>query len=162
MFGWNRAMLEGDTPDSRHLRSQSDIWWSQRLGYHVTPVGELQHVGTNLIRNHLHQDFWLFHIQREIKQHERVVVTDCRYENEARFLKELGAMFVWILRPPMPIWFNGSETNTEQIPLQLHTSETTWFRTGVSPDLVLENNFSSALEFQQHALPIAKDCFKMV
>lgn len=29
IFGWNREMLEGDTPESRAWREQPDKWWSE-------------------------------------------------------------------------------------------------------------------------------------
>ena len=38
MFGWDRAMLEGATPETRALREQVDQWWANRLGIpHLTP-----------------------------------------------------------------------------------------------------------------------------
>ena len=31
IFGWDRVLLEGNTPESRAFREMPDEWWSKRL-----------------------------------------------------------------------------------------------------------------------------------
>jgi hypothetical protein len=45
VFGWDRALLEGDTKESREFREKEDLWWSLRLGESVTPRKMLQKIG---------------------------------------------------------------------------------------------------------------------
>ena len=38
IFGWDRAMLEGDTDESRQWREQIDNYWSNETQMEVTPI----------------------------------------------------------------------------------------------------------------------------
>ena len=58
VFGWDRTLLEGRTSESREWRDQIDFWWSNRLGKQVTPRWVLQYWGTEVLRNHFHDDFF--------------------------------------------------------------------------------------------------------
>jgi len=60
IFGWPRALLEGDTVESREFRETPDMFWARKLGIdNFTPRLALQLVGTDVLRNHFHQDIWL-------------------------------------------------------------------------------------------------------
>ena len=37
LFGWDREMLEGDTPESREWREQPDEFWSEETDKTITP-----------------------------------------------------------------------------------------------------------------------------
>ena len=37
IFGWDRAMLEGDTNESREWREQVDEFWTKETGRTITP-----------------------------------------------------------------------------------------------------------------------------
>lgn len=51
VFGWNRDLLEGRSPESRKWREQVDEWWAERLGMpHLTPRWVLQYWGTEVAR----------------------------------------------------------------------------------------------------------------
>jgi broad-specificity NMP kinase len=47
IFGWDRAMLEGDTDVSRTWREQRDNFWSDETQMEVTPRLVLQLFGTD-------------------------------------------------------------------------------------------------------------------
>jgi hypothetical protein len=100
IFGWQRDMLEGSTLASREWREQPDEWWSSALGRIITPRKMLQEWGTDVGRNAFHSDIWILSAQRQILQNpnKKYVITDCRFENEARALKALGGKLIGIRR----------------------------------------------------------------
>lgn len=73
------------------------------LGSDWTPRRALQFVGTDLFRAQVDADVWVrVGIQRVralLSKSDVVVVTDARFENELRALKELGSLLVFIARP---------------------------------------------------------------
>ena len=107
VFGWNRQLLEGDTKESRDWRNQVDEWWSNRLGIEVTPRLALQLVGTNLFRNVLHRDIWVACLERRLytmlAQGKKVVVSDCRFQNELDAIKQAGGITIKIHRGMMDL-----------------------------------------------------------
>lgn len=76
--------------------------------YHpeLTPRAIMEWFGTDVVRAHLGPDFWIERLEPEIREaitkysatHENitVVVTDVRFENEARMLEKLGATMVYV------------------------------------------------------------------
>jgi len=60
IFGWPRPLLEGDTSESRDFRETPDIFWSRKTGIpNFTPRLALQLIGTDVMRNHFHEDIWM-------------------------------------------------------------------------------------------------------
>ena len=51
------------------------------------------------VRNIFHEDVWLNKVESELVSCRKAVITDCRYENEAKFLKKHGAVFVRVTSP---------------------------------------------------------------
>ena len=129
IFGWDRNMLEGATPESRLWREQVDEWWSQRLNIlNLTPRWVLQHLGTDILRDKFHPDIWIASLERkiiELSKENNIVITDCRFQNEMKILKRLGAKLVRIER-------NGNES------LYFHSSENSW--QNFDFDFIIENN----------------------
>ena len=68
IFGWPRQLLEGDSSESRKFRETEDKWWSKKLGFKITPRIAFQKIGTDLLRNHFHQDIWTLIIEKKIKE----------------------------------------------------------------------------------------------
>ena len=66
IFGWDREMLEGATSEAREAREVKDEWWSERLGYEVSPRSMLQFMGTEVMRDHLHSDIWSLATEKRI------------------------------------------------------------------------------------------------
>jgi hypothetical protein len=63
----------------------------------VTPREVLQFVGTDILR-HLRPTIWLELWQEEAERHERVVVTDCRFTNEAALVRALSGIVIRVRR----------------------------------------------------------------
>lgn len=58
----------------------------------------LQYLGTEGLRN-FQQDFWIRRMLQSLTGLSRVVITDCRFQNEVDLVHELGGTVVQILRP---------------------------------------------------------------
>ena len=95
LFGFDRAMLEGDTIEHRAIREQPDEFWSKKMGKDFTPRQALQILGTDLLRNQLHQNIWVDCLEKKLQTIDcNVLITDCRFRNEIDMLKNLNADFV--------------------------------------------------------------------
>lgn len=151
IFGWDRAMLEGDTAASRAWREQVDPWWAERLGIpHFTPRWAMQNVGTNILRRHLHPDLWLLGVERKIAAlppGSGVVLIDARFPNEIGLGRRLGGKVIRVKRGPEPEWFEvaraANEGDEEARWLmtehyKVHESEWAWI--GEPVDAVVEND----------------------
>ena len=85
LFNWDRAMLEGDTAESRAAREVVDEFWADQLGMpNFTPRLALQLLGTDVFRNHFHQDIWVLSVMARYKEDENVVISDARFPNEVQ------------------------------------------------------------------------------
>lgn len=110
IFGWDRKMLAGETPQDREIRETRDDYWSEKLGFEVTPRIVLQKLGTDCLRCHFHQNIWVDSLERKIRNTTKnVIITDCRFKNELDMLRKLGAIIVRVQRPPLPDWFEKVE-----------------------------------------------------
>ena len=95
VFSWPREMLEGDTPASRAWRETIDPFWTKKTEIDgFTPRKALQIVGTDLFRNRLYEDTWIDIVENKIakileaRPDARIVITDCRFENEIDLLQK--------------------------------------------------------------------------
>ena len=154
VFGWDRTMLEGRTKQAREWREQVDPWWAQRLGIpHLTPRFILQQWGTEVCRKNFHDDIWIASLENKLRNSkDDVVISDCRFSNEIRAIKQAGGIVVRVVRGAEPEWYdaavsvnrgpNGNSTwalsgrRLEQ--LGVHASETAWV--GTKFNVVLDNN----------------------
>lgn len=148
VFGWDRDMLEGRTQSSRDWREQVDPWWSNRLDMpHLTPRWVLQHWGTDVLRNHFHDDMWIASLENKLRtSKDNVVISDCRFPNEITGLKSQGAKIVWVQRGITPHWYDiasmanhGDTKAREWLHKEgIHASEYSW--AGTSFDEIIQNN----------------------
>ena len=143
IFNWDREMLEGITSESRIWREQEDIFWGERLGIpEFTPRLALQLLGTDVLRDHFHQDIWILSMESRIKKAPNgVVITDARFPNEIEIIRRLGGKVVQIKRGPDPEWWNVASKETERMPdlyPDIHASEYSWV--GVPPDYIILND----------------------
>jgi len=152
LFDWNRDMLEGTTPETRAQREVLDPFWSDKLKRDWSPRIALQQMGTEIMRNHLHNDIWILTLENKIRKLDKVVITDCRFPNEINFVKKHGE--VWVVeRGEVPNWcFNAREYNMgnakakalmeeareDPASLGIHASEWSWV--GVDATEELDNN----------------------
>jgi hypothetical protein len=109
VFGWNREYLEGSTTASRAWREQKDEWWSNRLGMEITPRWVLQCWGTEVCRNGFHTDIWVASVENKLRQaDDNIVITDCRFMNEIKAIKNIGGTTMRISRGQPPEWYDAA------------------------------------------------------
>ena len=154
VFGWDRELLEGSTPESRVWREQVDPWWAERLGMpNLTPRWVLQYWGTEVCRKSFHDDIWIAALENRLRQRTgHTVISDVRFPNEIQAIKNVGGRIIWIKRGDLPEWYNCAltENNTpedeqyiledhgqlmpQQYP-QIHSSEWAWVGTQFDADV---------------------------
>jgi len=148
VFGWDRQLLEGATPEAREWREQVDTWWAERLDMPtLTPRWVLQYWGTEVCRQGFHDDIWIASLEhRLLQQDSDVVISDVRFPNEVEVIKKAGGKVWWVQRGALPDWYpqgmlasNGYTDAVKQLEEQnIHISEWAWLQTVF--DLVLNNN----------------------
>ena len=108
IFGWPRHLLEGDTKESRDFREQPDVFWSEKLGYEMTPRKALQLMGTEAGRNVFGENLWVDSVFKKMydSQQSKFVITDVRFENEIEALRSVGGKVYLVHRGPAPAWFS--------------------------------------------------------
>lgn len=152
IFGWDREMLEGTTDEARKIREQPDEYWSSKLGRDITPRWVLQHLGTDVLRKHFHDNIWVFAAENKIRNlpHDRVIITDCRFPNELKMIRENSGTIIEVQRV-LPSWYHTAfkynllvESGIDGLILPsemegVHSSEYGWV--GINrPDYIVENN----------------------
>lgn len=134
IFGWDRALLEGDTAESRMWRERIDAYWSGKLGRAVTPRYILQFWGTEIMRGHFHDNIWIDSFATRYNG-GNIVISDTRFINEINTIKRLQGKVVLVRRAAIP-------TRTEMQERQIHQSEWDWI--GQQFDYELDNSASLA------------------
>lgn len=167
VFSWDRQMLDGITPESRGWREQRDEWWSDALGFDVTPRKILQLFGTEVGRS-FHKELWIRASERRllISPAPVAIFTDCRFGNEMTFIRsqQPGAI-VWVHREGVAELPGAlvSEIKTYS-PLSklaatplvhsgLHSSETSFLTEGadlINIVLLNDSSLSDLLDCVQH------------
>lgn len=112
LFGFDRKMLAGETPEDRVIREQPDKFWSEKMGKDFTPRFALQFLGTNLLRNQLHQNIWVDCLERKIMESDKnIVITDVRFPNEIDMIRNIGGEIWRVERGVLPDWFRKVENH---------------------------------------------------
>ena len=145
IFGWNRALLEGDTDASRTWREQPDVFWSKQFDRTFTPREALQKLGTEAGRNVFHADLWVSSLLRRT-QGKNTVVTDVRFKNEIVAIQKAGGLVVRVKRGSEPSWYGVAQLANSGDPQALlameqssiHRSEWDWI--GCEVDYTLDNS----------------------
>lgn len=150
LFDWDRNLLEGSTEESRVWRNQIDSWWSARLGIdNFTPRWAMQHIGTDVFRNHFHTDIWVTTLENRLqKSNKDIVISDVRFKNEMNVVKRLGGKIIKVSRGNNPEWYNdallaniGNKDSLELLnKKQIHPSEWSWVNELI--DFEIHNNGS--------------------
>lgn len=153
VFGWDRELLEGRTRESREWREKVDPWWSERLNMpNLTPRYVLQYWGTEVARKSFHDDIWIASLENKLrKTQDDIVISDCRFPNEIKAIKDAGGIVIRVIRGPEPAWFelaravnegptniNWSLSKTKLEKYNIHISETAWV--GTKFDYEIDNN----------------------
>jgi len=159
VFGWDRELLEGLTPEARQWREQVDPWWAKRLNMPaLTPRWVLQYWGTEVCRQGFHDDIWIAALENRLRHRTgHTVISDVRFPNEVTAIRNAGGGIVWIQRGSLPEWYHCALTeNTtswdqqwlladadELMPQKfpnVHKSEWAWV--GTNFDALIDNNGS--------------------
>ena len=156
VFGWDRDMLEGRTRQSREWRERVDPWWAKRLNMpDLTPRWVLQYWGTEVCRKAFHDDIWIAALENKLcNSNDDIVISDCRFPNEIKSIRNAGGIVVRVVRGVEPDWYdaavsanrgpNGnvswalSRAKLER--LKVHASESSWV--GTKFDAEVDNNSS--------------------
>lgn len=164
VFGWDREMLQGDTPESRLWRETPDEFWSSVLEYPFTPRKAMTTIGTNLFRVHFHKDIWVQSVKKKILDvGTNVIIPDLRFGNEIEMMRDIGACLFEIESGERPEWYERAlkenlliqdgilpETNEsmEFLYPEVHESEYRWI--GLNKPCVLVENSGSLEDLQNY------------
>lgn len=163
IFGWERSMLEGKTAEDREKRENIDSWWADRLGMeNFSPRYALQYIGTNLFREALHKNIWVFALEKTIEKHVNVIISDVRFPNEIEMIKRLGGHIWTVHRGQQPDWYRpirdilSNSTSEEQarndihsIYPDIHESEWAWIATKFDYTFSNDKNISDLYQSVQ-------------
>ena len=107
VFGWDRELLEGRTKQAREWREQVDPWWAARLDMpNLTPRWVLQYWGTEVCRKSFHDDIWIASLEHKLQTSgDNIVISDCRFPNEIKSIKNSGGKVIWVQRGELPDWY---------------------------------------------------------
>lgn len=161
IFGWDRILLEGRTKEAREWRETVDQWWAKRLNMpELTPRWILQHWGTEVCRNYFHDDIWIASLENKLKKiKDNIVISDVRFPNEMKAIRNSGGIVVRIKRGPDPEWYEHAvnankgdkhlgwaigKHRLEQ--LGIHSSETAWVGLPVDHEITNDGTISELFE----------------
>ena len=141
VFGWDRAMLEGDTDASRAWREQPDDFWTAETGRTITPRIVLQEFGTDCMRDGFYNGVWVSLLKKELLENPgNYVIPDVRFSNEQNMICDIGGQVWQVRRGDVPLWWqtaiNCNESNSSEEPNnpmkvvspEVHASEWKWAR----------------------------------
>jgi hypothetical protein len=108
VFGWDRELLEGLTPEAREWREQVDLWWAKRLNKpNLTPRWVLQQWGTEVCRQAFHDDIWIASLENRLRKTTNdIVISDVRFPNELKAIRNAGGAVLWVQRGLRPEWYD--------------------------------------------------------
>jgi PAS domain-containing protein len=129
IFGWDRLLLEGQTSESRMWRERPDAFWSEKFGRPITPRWVLQHFGTEVMRGNMLDSVWVDSLVARYRG-EKTVVSDTRFVNEIRTIKQQGGKIILVRRGDIP-------TREEMQTKGVHRSEWDWI--GSEFDYIIDN-----------------------
>ncbi len=146
IFGYDRAMLEGDTDESRSWREQPDEFWSKETGRTITPRIILQEFGTDCMRNGYYDGVWVSLLKQQILDNPGdYVIPDVRFRNEQDMIRELSGQIWRVQRGDVPEWYgcamldNTTGGNLMEA-YDIHSSEYKWIDLNNKFDTTIYNN----------------------
>lgn len=155
LFNIPFEVLDGKTTENRELRETIDPFWQEHIP-DFTPRKALTMLGTDVIRQYIHDDIWILKAQKYIVDSSSnvLIVTDLREPNEEvkleRFCDDNDIECVHInIEREKPSWyniavkayFNNDQQSIDNLKtLGIHPSE--WKQVGLTPDITLYNHSS--------------------
>ncbi|NBV66567.1 MAG: hypothetical protein EBR75_05795, partial [Actinobacteria bacterium] len=109
--------------------------------------------GTEVARRSFHDDIWIAALENKLrKTTDDVVISDCRFPNEIKSIRNAGGIVIRVVRGPEPAWYDAALSlnrgpvgnitwalSREQLERsKVHASETAWI--GTKFDAVIDNN----------------------
>jgi len=106
-------------------------------------------------RKAFHDDIWIASLENKLRNStDDIVISDCRFPNEIKSIRDAGGIIVWVRRGELPEWyewavsanrgevqnFNWSTSKAKLEKAGIHASETAWV--GTEFDHVFDNNGS--------------------
>jgi len=147
VFGWDRAMLEGDTDRSRIWREKVDQFWTQETGREITPRLVLQEFGTDCMRMGFYDGIWVSLVKKHMidNPHYNYVIPDVRFPNEMSMIRELGGEVWQVRRGEQPEWWSSAvldnTTGSELMSnYNVHPSEWKWIDTNDKFENIIYND----------------------
>jgi len=127
VFNWDRAMLEGDTVESREWRETQDDFWSRETGRTITPRLVLQEFGTDCMRHGFDDSIWVSLVKQELVKYPKknFVIPDVRFPNEANMIKSIHGEVWRVKRGQDPVWMRMYQDIGVE-PKDVHESEWRW------------------------------------
>ena len=151
LFEWDRNLLEGDTPESRNWREQSNDFWTKEIGKDITPRHILQVIGNDM-RKMFYDDIWISFVKQKMQNNpdQKWVIPDVRYPNEINLIKEYKGQVWHIIRGNKPEWWNVAvEVNKKyhkeynemnRLYPNIHESEWRWVSKDKTFDKIITND----------------------
>lgn len=127
VFNWDRAMLEGDTVESREWRETQDDFWTKETGRTITPRLVLQEFGTDCMRHGFDDGIWVSLVKQELVKYpnKNFVIPDVRFPNEANMIKSIHGEVWRVKRGQDPVWMRMYQDIGVE-PKEVHESEWRW------------------------------------
>ena len=100
-----------------------------------------------MLRHQFHSDIWIESVENKLRfSNDNIVITDCRFPNEIKAIKEAGGIVVRIKRGPDPDWYKfaydaniGKSGAADKLKYRkIHESEMSWI--GPNINVTIENN----------------------
>ena len=164
VFGWPRALLEGDTQASREFRETPDDWWSKRFGYSFSPRLALQMMGTEAGRDVFHPNIWIYSLERKMELYPNVVIADVRFPNEIKFIQNKGGFVIRVKRGKDPEWYDTALEDNKSDNVQtgqmnvhypkVHYSEWAWIGEHFNYELYNDGSISMLEADVEHMLRV--------
>lgn len=147
VFGWDRAMLEGDTDRSRLWREKVDEYWTRETGREITPRLVLQEFGTDCMRMGFYDCIWVSLVKKHMidNPHVNYVIPDVRFPNEMSMIRKLNGEVWQVRRGELPEWWGtailDNTTNSDLMKsYDVHASEWKWIDTNNKFENILYND----------------------
>lgn len=147
MFGIDRQILDGTDSEKRKLKEEPLPYWSERLGFEVSPRNLMTGIGTAL--RSWCPDIWVVLLENRMNSisDERIIISDLRAENEYNMLKKYNAFVVWILHDQKK-WMttgikaaNGDEEAIRWMNQNnIHRTEYEWLKFVENCDFIYRND----------------------
>ena len=167
VFGWERELMEGETLESREWRETPDVWWEKKLNWYdeenmnmrslfprFTPRVAMQLIGTDLFRRHFNDNIWILSLENKIRNIEHVIISDCRFPNEIKMIKDKKGILIRVDRGEKPDWYsvgvdaaNGNiSAKNYLISKKIHISEWSWLNQDIDVEVVNDGDPSHMID----------------